>query len=157
MSKQKTSSVIMSVLWVGRVKTLDAISMRRHDWNVFLLWVMREILWVNFRFLTSARDNTRAETNRYLHIYQGCLADCETSRSPRDRMMSSCTIHGRLVPYGERVQVSWLTKGGWRFTRTWFWNSLEPTACFGWYIRLWFYRTKMWCCSASLQEADTNQ
>ena len=41
MSKQKTSSVIMSVLWVGRVKTVDAFSMRRRDWFVFLLWVMR--------------------------------------------------------------------------------------------------------------------
>ena len=41
MSKQKTSSVIMSVLWVGRVKTVDAFSMRRRDWNLFLLWVMR--------------------------------------------------------------------------------------------------------------------
>ena len=41
MSKQKTSSVIMSVLWVGRVKTVDAFSMRRLDWIFFILWVMR--------------------------------------------------------------------------------------------------------------------
>ena len=46
MSKQKTSSVIMSVLWVGRVKTLDAFSMHRRD-CFFLLWVMGELLWVN--------------------------------------------------------------------------------------------------------------
>ena len=44
MSKQKTSSVIMSVLWVRLTKTLDAFCMRRRDWNLFLVWVMREMI-----------------------------------------------------------------------------------------------------------------
>ena len=49
MSKQKTSSVIMSVLWVGLVKTLDAYSMRRRDWIFYYYYyeLCGTWLWVN--------------------------------------------------------------------------------------------------------------
>ena len=61
MSKQKTSSVIMNVLWVyyewDLPKTLDAFLMRRRDWKFFLLWVMREMIMSKSRLLTPAQDN----------------------------------------------------------------------------------------------------
>ena len=47
MSKQKKSSVIMSVLWVGLTKTLDAFLMRRRDWIFFYYELCGKWLWVN--------------------------------------------------------------------------------------------------------------
>ena len=68
MSKQKTSSVIMSILWVGLAKTLDAFFMRRRDWIFFVLWVMREMIMSKSRPLTPTQDNIymRFARNSYI-------------------------------------------------------------------------------------------
>ena len=52
MSKQKTSSVIMSVLWVGLTKTLDAFWMRRRDWKFFYYEWCGKWLWLPLRTIS---------------------------------------------------------------------------------------------------------